>query len=231
MLAARRTSGAARRGTVAIAPLRTEDLLPGEGIILRKNANAVIDVSEAGLSRFAFDDLLWLVGMRGKEAIGGRLYLTNYRIVFKAHRFNRLRGSYSIFLPSIEEVRDASVAVTRQATVFTAMQHFTFVVWGIPQLIETIDRCRAEFDDSYTAELAELVLAEPWKSGDGLAAVLHYETLNIALNAARRGGSGFTEAASAIADGIDHTFNPAQAAGALQVIDLLLRAGRNPGDL
>ncbi|MFJ8108315.1 hypothetical protein [Streptomyces sp. NPDC096132] len=207
---------------MAIAPLDDEDLLPGEGIILRKNANAVITVRAAGLSRFAFDDLMWLVGMRGKEAIGGRLYLTNYRLVFKSHRFNRVRGTFSIFLPTIEEVRDASFAVTRQVTVSTALQDATFVVWGIPQLIETIDQCRAEFDPAYTADLAALVLAEPWKSGGGLQTVAHYEALNKGLSAARRWGDDFTEAASAVAHSIDSRSNHADVAAALHVAELLL---------
>lgn len=210
---------------MAIAPLSHEDLLPGEGIILRKNANAVIDVREAGLSRFAFDDLMWLVGMRGKEAIGGRIYLTNYRLVFKAHRFNRVRGTFSVFLPTIEEVRDASFAVTRQVTVSTAMQDFTFVVWGIPQLIDTMDECRAEFDGAYTAELATLVLAEPWKIGDGLQTVARYEALNMGMSAARRWGDDFSAVASTVANMIDSRFNQAEVAGALQVVELLIRAG------
>ncbi|MEU7425721.1 hypothetical protein [Streptomyces sp. NPDC040750] len=210
---------------MAIAPLGQEHLLPGEGIILRKNANAVIDVREAGLSRFAFDDLMWLVGMRGKEAIGGRMYLTNYRLVFKSHRFNRVRGTFSVFLPTIEEVRDASFAVTRQVTVSTAMQDFTFVVWGIPQLIDTIDECRAEFDGAYTAELARLVLAEPWKIGDGLQTVARYEALNMVMSAARRRGDDFSAVATTVTNVIDSRFNQAEMAGALQVVELLIRAG------
>lgn len=34
-----------------MAPLNPEDLLPGERRVLRKNANAVIDLRKAGLSR------------------------------------------------------------------------------------------------------------------------------------------------------------------------------------
>ncbi|MGW1746932.1 hypothetical protein ACWCRD_15240 [Streptomyces sp. NPDC002092] len=213
---------------MAIAPLKPEELLPGEGIILRKNANAVIDLREAGLSRFAFDDLMWLVGMQGKEAIGGRIYLTNYRLVFKSHRFNRVRGTFSVFLPAIEEVRDASFAVTRQVAISTGMQDSTFVVWGVPRLIEAIEQCRAEFDPAYTVELAALVLAEPWKIGGGLQAVAHYEALNRVLSAARRRGDDFTGAATAVTGSIDGRCNRVDAAGALHVAELLIRAGRRP---
>ncbi|MFF8538031.1 hypothetical protein ACN6K9_002466 [Streptomyces sp. SAS_267] len=213
---------------MAIAPLNSADLLPGEGIILRKNANAVIDVRQAGLSRFAFDDLMWLVGMRNKEAIGGRLYLTNYRLVFTSHRFNRVRGTFSVFLPCIEEVRDSSFAATRQLAVHTGTQDFTFVVWGIPRLIEAVDECRAEFDDAYVADLAELALAEPWKLGAGFRTVVHHEALNVVLSAVRRGADDFPAAATSLAGLIDSRFNVADAAGILQAAELLTRAGQDP---
>jgi hypothetical protein len=51
--------------------IKEEDLLPNESIVLKKNANAVIGVTESGLSQFAFDKLMWAIGMKGKEAIGG----------------------------------------------------------------------------------------------------------------------------------------------------------------
>ncbi|MFI0960908.1 hypothetical protein ACH4S8_05760 [Streptomyces sp. NPDC021080] len=213
---------------MAIAPLKSEELLPGEGIILRKNANAVIDVRAAGLSRFAFDDLMWLVGMRNAEAIGGRLYLTNYRLVFKAHRFNRVRGTFSIFLPCVEEVRDSSFAATRQITVHTGTQEFTFVVWGVPRLIGTVDECRSEFDDAYVADLAALAVAEPWKLGAGFRTVTRIESLNLALSALRRGSSDFSTAATSVAGLIDSGFDVADVAGTLQTVELLIRAGQDP---
>ncbi|MEV6021029.1 hypothetical protein [Streptomyces sp. NPDC051997] len=211
-----------------IAPLNSEDLLPGEGIILRKNANAVIDVRAAGLSRFAFDDLMWLVGMRNKEAIGGRLYLTNYRLVFKSHRFNRVRGTFSIFLPCIEEVRNSSMAATRQVTVSTGTQDFTFVVWGVPQLIETVDACRAEFDATYVADLAATAVAEPWKLGAGFQTVAGYEAVNVLMNSVRRRADDVPTTATAVAGLIDGRFNAVDTAGALQAIELMIRAGQDP---
>ncbi|MFH8391464.1 hypothetical protein [Streptomyces sp. NPDC018036] len=211
-----------------IAPLNSEDLLPGEGIILRKNANAVIDVRAAGLSRFAFDDLMWLVGMRNKEAIGGRLYLTNYRLVFKSHRFNRVRGTFSIFLPCIEEVRNSSMAATRQVTVSTGTQDFTFVVWGVPQLIETVDACRAEFDATYVADLAATAVAEPWKLGAGFQTVAGYEAVNVLMNSVRRRADDVSTTATAVAGLIDGRFNAVDTAGALQAIELMIRAGQDP---
>ncbi|MGW0969639.1 hypothetical protein [Streptomyces sp. NPDC002516] len=213
---------------MAIAPLNSEDLLPGEGIILRKNANAVIDVRAAGLSRFAFDDLMWLVGMRNKEAIGGRLYLTNYRLVFTSHRFNRVRGTFSIFLPCIEELRNSSMAATRQITVSTGTQDFTFVVWGVPRLIETVEACRAEFDTTYVADLAATALAEPWKLGAGFQTVAGYEAVNVLMNSVRRRSDDVSTAATAVAGLIDSRFNAVDTAGTLQAIELMIRAGQDP---
>ncbi len=157
-----------------------------------------------------------LVGMRGKEAIGGRLHLTNYRLVFRSHRFNRVRGTFSVFLPCVEELRDTSFAVTRQVTVSTALQDLTFVVWGVPELIDTIDECRAEFEDNdaYIADLAALVTAEPWKTGHGLRTVAHYEALNTALLAARRRSEDLSEVASVVAGTIDGRSGPTEIAGA-----------------
>ncbi|MGW3909913.1 hypothetical protein ACWEBX_00025 [Streptomyces sp. NPDC005070] len=213
---------------MAIAPFKSEDLLPGEGIILRKNANAVIDVRQAGLSRFAFDDLMWLVGMRNKEAIGGRLYLTNYRLVFTSHRFNRVCGTFSVFLPCIDEVRDSSFAATRQVTVHTGTQDFTFVVWGIPRLLDAVDECRAEFDDAYVADLAAMVLAEPWKLGGGFRIAALNEAVNVMLSSLRRGAGDYSTAATSVANLIDSRFNAADVAGTLQAAELLMRAGQDP---
>lgn len=49
------------------------DLLPGETLIMSKFSNMVICINEAGLSRFPFDEYMGLIGMEGKEALGGKL--------------------------------------------------------------------------------------------------------------------------------------------------------------
>ena len=41
---------------------------------------------------------------RGRETVGGFLYLTNRRLVFEAHRINFQRQSTQIALPDIEHV-------------------------------------------------------------------------------------------------------------------------------
>src|SRR5215208_3245432 len=106
------------------------DLLPGEQVLESKASNAVVTLSDYGLSRFAFDKYMWVAGMKDKEAIGGTLALTSYRLVFQAHALNRLRGRYSIFLPAIMTLRDASFLWTRKIAVATPLTEFHFVLWG-----------------------------------------------------------------------------------------------------
>lgn len=38
-------------------------LLPGERVLMKKGANAVITVDQSGLSKFAFDTWMFAVGM------------------------------------------------------------------------------------------------------------------------------------------------------------------------
>jgi len=156
-------------------------LLPGETVILGKNANVVVTISEYGLSRFAFDHLVGVVGMRGMEAIGGRLHLTNYRLIFKSHSFNRLRGTFGVFLPTIHEVRNSSSGVKRQLEVVTKSQRFTFVVWGVPGLISHLNDARSALGDEAKAALTEFAITYPERVGDGLKTVRAVETVNQAL--------------------------------------------------
>ena len=44
---------------------------------------------------------------RGAETVGGRLFLTNRRLIFEAHIFNAQRGGDQIKLAQIDEVRPA----------------------------------------------------------------------------------------------------------------------------
>ncbi|WP_051767241.1 hypothetical protein [Streptomyces sp. NRRL S-37] len=192
------------------------DLLPGEILLLTKNANAVVDVQEAGLSRFAFDGLMWTVGMGGQEAIGGRLHLTNYRLVFKSHRFNRLRGKFSIFLPTIRSVRNASFGPTRQVEVMTGIQSFAFVLWGVPRFMTAIEEARRTFAPAWSPGLAHAMMADLGKVGEGLKIVHRLEAANIVLTCLTPG-----DAITAISRAISPDSDAIEIAGALQLVDLL----------
>jgi len=87
--------------------LENLDLLPDEDILISKAANA------------CFSKI---------EYIGGKLYLTNYRLIFKSHKFNRLRGKFSIFLSTIEGMRDDSFLCIKKLSVVTKLKKFEFIV-------------------------------------------------------------------------------------------------------
>ena len=158
--------------------LKPIDLLPGETVLLSKPANAIIRIDEHGLSRFVLDHLMWTVGMQGREAIGGKLHLTNYRLLFKAHAANRLTGKFSVFLPTIEAVRDTSAGIVKKILVVTSAQSFEFVVWGIPKVLAAVEAARADFGPAQIETLKAAAIVDYEKCGDGLQIVQGIESLN-----------------------------------------------------
>jgi hypothetical protein len=161
--------------------LSGQELLPEETGILEKNANALVRPDELGLSRFAFDHALGAAGLRGTEAIGGKLHLTTYRLVFKSHAANRAKGEFSIFLPTIREVRNTSSGLKRQLEIATAGQRFTFVVWGAPALITAIEQAKAGLDRPAVLRLAEMAGARSGLLGEGLLTAAAIEAVNKVL--------------------------------------------------
>lgn len=132
------------------------DLLPGETLIMSKFSNMVICINEAGLSRFPFDEYMGLIGMEGKEALGGKLHLTNYRIIFKTHFLNRVRGTYSIFLPNIISVKSSF----NMLTIETKNQTIEFVVWFKEGLVNALSRERENIGQSYREALKSAVMTK-----------------------------------------------------------------------
>jgi hypothetical protein len=130
------------------------DLLAGERVVLSKPANAIIRLDEHGLSRFPADQLMRVMGYAGKEGIGGRLHLTNYRLLFKSHRVNRLTGAFSIYLPTITALHDRSRWIAKKLEVATRLQTFEFVVWGVPAFISAIQAQAGQITAAQAAELA-----------------------------------------------------------------------------
>jgi hypothetical protein len=135
-------------------------LFNGERQILTKAANAIVRPDEHGLTRFFADQLMGVVGMQGREAIGGHLHLTSYRLLFVAHAVNRLTGSFSIFLPTIREVADTSRFITKKITVSTQTQQYDFVVWGIPALLAAIETARAAATPADRAAMREALASD-----------------------------------------------------------------------
>jgi hypothetical protein len=139
------------------------ELLPYERLILDKRANAVFTPSEYGLSRLFADQYLRVIGMKGKEAAGGKLALTSYRLYFRSHMFNRLRGEISIFLPTIRRIFDSSHGVKRSVTVETVSSSNEFVVWGGKELRIAVERAAREAD----ADQLSSIVSEHYR-GDGM---------------------------------------------------------------
>lgn len=125
------------------------ELLEGETVLLQKAANAIITPSEHGLSRFVADGYMHLVGMKEKEAIGGHLQLTTYRLLFKAHAINRLRGQFSIYLPTITALKDTSRFLSKKMQIHTQTHAYEFVIWGIPALMDAIRNAQSQMTPAH----------------------------------------------------------------------------------
>jgi len=95
--------------------------------------------------------------MKGKEAIGGKAHLTNYRIIFKSHFFNRVRGQHSIFLPNVVAVSDTFNTLIVETTV----QRFEFVMWFKQAFIDAVNREKARIDSTELERLKKVVATHP----------------------------------------------------------------------
>jgi hypothetical protein len=138
---------------VAVAEAR---LLQGERRLFKCAANAVIFPSEHGLSQFAADQLLPLVGLPDQEAIGGSLHVTTLRLIFAAHRFNRLSGSISTPLPVIQEVRRWRAGLAVGVEVSTPVASQRYVTWSRTQLLSAIQKAQVAFGPAEEAQLSSL---------------------------------------------------------------------------
>ena len=144
-------------------------LLPGESILYTKRANAIVHPTDYGLGRFPFDKYMGLVGMKGREGVGGSLYLTTVRLIFRSHAFNRVRGTFNIFLPSIQQTFDTSQLAVRKVRVVTASQDYEFVMWGIPNFLALLTAQRAEAAKMDRARLLQLITERPGAFGGDLS--------------------------------------------------------------
>ena len=161
--------------------LETSDLLPGESSILSIASNAVVKLSDHGLSQFAFDQYMWAVGMKNKESIGGNLHLTSYRLLFKSHGINRLTGKFSIFLPTIKAIKDTSFFITKKVTISTQLTNFDFVVWGIPAFIKATQEAMSQLKPEELEKLQRIALEQYEKCSEGLKTFGGLETVNKAF--------------------------------------------------
>jgi hypothetical protein len=197
--------------------IQQSDLFDGERVLLSKAANSIIKINDYGLKRLPFDQLMPLVGFQGKEAIGGKLHLTNYRIIFKSHSINRLRGKFSVFLPTIQDVRDTSQFISKKMAVITQTQTFEFVIWGIPALMKEINSAVQLLTPEQNDLIKSIAIADYKKIGEGLE-------LSELLDKIVRNGPDVADKILGIAQ------NPISLAGALNLLELLRLATEKKAD-
>lgn len=143
--------------------LGAADLLVGEQVVAGKNVSAIVNQLEYGLSTYGPLAPPRLPGMRPLERIGGRLHLTNYRLVFTAHPVNRLKGRFSILLPTVVEAADTSVLLSRKLGIHTSTRAYSFQIWGIPEFLAAIEHARAGLQPTQMRQLFSAAIAEPAK--------------------------------------------------------------------
>lgn len=139
------------------------DLIADEHPLAAVPVNLIVCPKDFGLQRFAFDSLLWIVGMKDKEALGGTLHITNHRLLFRTHWLNRLRGTVSIFLVNIEGLRDASFAMTESVVLRTAVGTITLVANDAQDLISRIEQAREAMTLEQMESFRQRLAADPSK--------------------------------------------------------------------
>jgi hypothetical protein len=156
-------------------------LLSGEAILSELPANFIINISQYGLSRFCADGLMWTVGLQGKEALGGRLFVTNYRVIFATHPLNRVTGEISIPLDIVSGVQNRSVFIMKRVAVLCALGELEFVVWNVGRFMACVEEGRRVLD--VTAWRAVLQAQRDVLRGSTMHIQSAIEGVNRALNA------------------------------------------------
>jgi hypothetical protein len=149
--------------------LARAELLEGEIVHLEKFANSIVRYTDYGLDRTRDLHLgLELMGWGDKEGIGGKLYLTNYRLLFKSHAINRLTGSFSIFLPVVNYARDTSHFIVKRLELGSDVQNYEFVVHKVPKIIAEIEAAKEKLSDKGARAAVVSAMAKPELLASGL---------------------------------------------------------------
>lgn len=157
--------------------------------------------------------------MDGKEAIGGFLWLTNLRLIFVSHAFNRLTGRFSILLPTITEVRDTSKFIAKKMDVHTTMQQYQFVVWGIPELMRSIAETKNALRDVDPQNLAQGIQSAYGAFGDGMRIQQSLELIN----------KGFLTVQK-VQDLVEMATNPLEISSLLNLAEMVLAGAEKAGE-
>ncbi len=193
-----------------------DKLLPEEVVKETYGANLIIRLDDFELEAFAAGGLMWAVGMKGKESIGGKLHLTNYRLYFQSHRLNRLRGAISIFLPQIDHVQpQIKYIVFRQASVAVGKNTMRFVV-SDPVKFAQIVEMAAQESKIIEMDIANHATTTPEKCVAGLEKAQLVVSVNNLLNRA----SAASDISKLVAD-------PIGAIGSMLLADFQDRMGKS----
>lgn len=87
---------------------------------------------------------------QGPEAVGGRMILTNQRVLFEAHKMNVQTTPVAISLSSIESLLTSNTLgfVPNGLTIHChSGEEYNFVVWGRQRIISKIEECRSRIRD------------------------------------------------------------------------------------
>ena len=141
--------------------LEPRHLLASERVIASRPANFLIASADYGLSPFLNASLLNRFGFAGQEALGGRLHVTNFRIVFRSHAANRITGQLSILLPEIVDVRNESSLFVKRMTVTSEAADESFIIWGLTGFIRTIQAAQKNLGPAESRKMWEEVRANP----------------------------------------------------------------------
>lgn len=101
--------------------IESSEFFPGEYVLLSKKASAFLN---------------WI------ETFEGTIYLTNYRLIFKSYKSNYPKGKFSIFLPTIEGVKEFSFLLTQKIVIVTTLTNFVFLVRELPTFIEAVENAK-----------------------------------------------------------------------------------------
>jgi len=102
----------------------------------------------------------------GEEKIGGKLHLTTYRLVFYANSANRVVGRFSMFLPTLQQVKNASFIWDRRMAVSTQSKTVEFQVWGIKEVASRINSAKEMFNAASNEQLIARLTEEYPKLGE-----------------------------------------------------------------
>ncbi len=160
--------------------IEPQELLSGETVLAEKMAGAFIKMSDYHLRSLSY--LNW----NGTEKIGGKLHLTNYRLIYASNSWNRVVGKFSIFLPTIQGIKNTSFLLDRRIEIATQSQIFEFQIWGIPEFVKSIlstrDSIDAEKEEALVTKIAQEypVLGEDFKTHESTLKTIVEGTASLA---------------------------------------------------